>query len=315
MPTYTVTEKRDQKMSFSGTDDQIKITWSKDYFVDVAGYTNINEIDSYSVMTASGLPVVNRDIYNVNGKIIPYVICRNKTCNPFPNRYDRWLVSTQWEASIKSNNEESDNVPITPPASFSDITPRVVPFLGETSQVLYEDLSETPVDCARTPAGNYWSEPVMQKIPTLGLKLTQYEDYISYEDLLDRKFKVNEEVYRSQPRFDWLIADIEPTEVDVLLSTGVQSGVQITYTLLHSPALYGWKEDRALLDTQYIENGKVKLFTNDQPGTLSSGHITVTGGKRMKTVNGEVVPDQTGPPDHIQYETFETINFSDFLLA
>lgn len=312
MPTFEVFEERSQSLKIAGTDDSIKTVWNKDYAVQVtlSGTETLASIDAYDVMTATGLPTVNRSIYQVNNKIIPFVICRSKTCKPINKAYTRWTVSTQFESTIKQNNDEANNAPIAKPASIADLPVRVVPVFGETEKVIYQDKSDLEVECARTPAKNWWTEPVMEKIPTLALQITQYESYISYETLLDRKFKVNDDLYRGQARFDWLITEIEPTEVIVELASGPTQAVQITYTVAHSPHLYGWKEDRALIDSQYLvnpgANEEIKLFQNDQPGTKSIGFITIAGEQRG---------DQTGAPDYIQYEQYDDIDFSSFLRA
>lgn len=312
MATYTVTQARNQRMTFSGSDDQLKITWHSDYFVDVTLGVgeNVSDIDAYNVLTANGIPIVNRTVYEVGNKFIPYVLCRNKSCRPHPDRQTRWIVSAQFESSIKSNNSETGNTPIAKPTSLADIAPRVVPILGETQKVLYQDKSDTSVDCARTPAGNWWSEPVLERIPTLALQITQYESYVTYEQLLERKFKVNQSSYRGQPPYDWLIQDVQPTEVTVPLASGSVQAVQMTYIVEHSPHLYGWKVDRALIDSQYLtdvaDKTSSKLFQNKEPGSRSIGFITAAGGKRA---------DQEGTPDYIQYESYDRIEFDDFLLA
>lgn len=297
-------------MSFSGSDDQLKVTWHADYFVDVTleSGENISQINAYDILTADGVPVVNRTVYEVDNKLIPFVLCRNKTCRPHESRYTRWVVSAQFESSIKANSGEDENQPIAKPSSLNSIAPRVVPILGETQKVLYEDKSDTALDCARSPTGNWWSEPIIERIPTLALQITQYEDYLSYEDMLNRKLKVNASSYRGQPPYDWLIQDIQPTEVIVPLTTGQVRAVQVTYTIEHSPHLYGWKVDRALIDSVFLETADdkstAKVFQNKEPGSKSYGFVTASGAKRA---------DQTGAPDYIQYESYERIEFDDFL--
>lgn len=301
--TYTVSQGRNQRMSFTGSQDSISVTWHQDYFVDVSGVT-ASDVDAYDVLTATGVPVVNRSVYTIGSKIIPYVICRDKTATQNPDRLSRWTVKTKWSSTVRSNTEETDNAPIDPPDAVTDITPLVVSELGETEKVLWMDKSTTPVDAARTPAGNFWSEPVMERIPTLRLKITQYEASITYEQMLDRKFKVNDATYRSQAAQKWLIEDVEATEVDVELSGGSTTAALVTYTLALSPHEYGWKVERALFDTQYLDTGEVKLFQNEQPGTSSIGYITSAGAKRVS---------QTGEPDYIEYERFDDTTFSSFL--
>ena len=81
MPTFEVFEERSQSLKVTGTDDSIKTVWNKDYIVQVtlSGTETLASIDAYDVMTASGLPTVNRSIYEVNGNIMPFVVCRSKT--------------------------------------------------------------------------------------------------------------------------------------------------------------------------------------------------------------------------------------------
>jgi len=311
MPTYTVTQARNQKMTFSGSQDQLKITWHADYFVDVtlSGGESITDIDAYSVLTAPGVPVVNRTVYTIGNKFIPFVLCRNKTCQPVRDKYTRWSVSAQFESSIKNNSSEQNNTPQSKPSSLFDISPRVVPLLGETEKVLYEDKSDPdPVDCARTPSGNWWSEPVIDRIPTLALQITQYEPYVSYEDLLKRSLRVNKSRYRNGKPGSWLVQRIEPTEVEVPIATGTITAAQVTYLVAYSPHEYGWEESRALIDSQYLENPAdkttIKLFKNKEPGSATIGFITEDGAKRA---------DQTGTPDYIRYKRFEEIEFDDFL--
>lgn len=305
---YTVSTGRNQKMTFAGQQDSIEITWHQDYFVEVSNLTavQIAAVSPYDVLTASGIPVVNRSIYTNDGKIIPYVICRGKTAEQDPQRLARWKVSTQWKATRKTNSEETDNQPIAAPAALTAITPRVVAKLGETQAVLYEDKQATPKRYL-TPTGNFYAEPAIERIATLTLQITQYEPTpLLYADLRNRKFKVNQNVYRGEPRYDWLIEDVEFTEVDVTLSGGVTTAALVTYTVSHSPHLYGWKDDRALIDTQYLSGSDKLDFQEGQLRSQGIGLITVTGTKKT---------DQTEAPDHEQFEPFETIDFDSFLQA
>jgi hypothetical protein len=76
----------------------------------------------------------------------------------------------------------------------------------------------------------------------------------------------------------------------------------VTYTVSLSPNLNGWKEERALFDTHYLESGDRKPFV--ELLDYGVGYITNLGAKRTS---------QEGEPDYILYETFDDINFSDFL--
>lgn len=299
--TYTVTQSRKQKMSWKGSKQELKVSFSSDYFVDVSGYTSTSEIDALNVGNATGIPVVNETIYEVDGKILPFLVCRSKDTSPISDNLSRWIVNTKWEPVAPGG--ASGSASMSPPANLTDITPIVKQDLGETEKVLWIDKnSVTPKPASITPTGNFWDEPVMERIPTLQLKISQYESSISYQTMLDRKFTVNNATYRSKAAHQWLISDVEASEVKVKLASGYVTAALVTYTLDLSPHDYGWKRERGLFDTQYIDGaGKKKLFVNDIPGAHSVGYIESDGSKRA---------DQTGEPDYIQYQVYDETSFS-----
>lgn len=307
--TYTVNEAREaREIAFSGDTDRLEATWSTSYrvYVDDAGDPTFRgeDVDPYSVVTATGLPIVNRSIYSFGGKVMPYVICRNKRATQDPKNGKLWNVTCRYRGVIPTNSSEADDVPINPPQSLSDISPRETPELGETEKVIYVDKSETPKRI-QLPSGNWWSDPAIERVPILRIKITQYEESVTYEQLLDRHLKVNENTYRGQPRYDWLIEAIEPVEVNVTLASGTVTAALVTYTLALSPHLYGWKDDRALFDTVYLDGATWKPFLDGDPPVSRPATVTVTG-----TLKSNGTADE---PDYVQYETFDTIDYSTFL--
>lgn len=290
-------------MSFDAQGDSVSITWEKDYWVDVSGVSDPTTISTYDVITASGLPIVNKSVYQINNQIIPFVICKSKTATQQPELPTRWSVSASYKAMAKES--EAENAPIAKPAAVTDITPQVVSSLGEISRVIYEDKTSPNPRKILTPTLNQWSEPTFERIPTLILRITQYEASITYEEMLERRFKVNQGQYRSQPRYKWLIENVEGVEVTVPLSGGDTTAALMTYTLVYSPLENGWKDDRALIDTHYYDGATgEKLPFEDGPGVLGIGLIDANGNK---------LANQNGEPEYTQYETFDDIDFSGFL--
>ena len=111
MATFTVEPARTQRMTFQSQQDSVVVTWHKDYFIEVTGAADDTLISPYDVLTATGLPTVNRTIYSLDGKIIPFVVCKHKTAEQHPKSLTRWTVKTQWQTfSGDSNQDESDNV-------------------------------------------------------------------------------------------------------------------------------------------------------------------------------------------------------------
>lgn len=304
MASFTVTDARKEEMTFAGTADQISITWHKGYFVDVTGVADPADVRAFDVLTAGGLPIVNRSIYTIDNRIIPYVVCRDKKARRNPSRLDRWEITTKWTASLKSTSE-ADNTPIAIPDALSDISPVITQSLGETERVLYEDKTSTTDDPRPilTPNGNFYSEPAIERLPTLTLQISQYEESITYEQMLERKLKVNESTYRSEPRYKWLVEQVEAVEVDVLLTGGLTTAALVTYTVTHSPHEYGWKDDRALIDSVYDDgSGNLIAFQEGALKNIPYGFIESDGTQKSGS-----------KPDHEQFETFDTIDFESFL--
>lgn len=299
--TYTVSTGRNQKMSFSGTGDSLSVKWSQEYDVEVSGVA-ASSVSPYDVLTATGIPIVNKSVYYDGTNVIPFVVCRSKTAEQNPKRLSRWKVRAEYESSNKSNQRESESEPVTPPAALTDFTPRVVQTLGEIERPLITDKSVDPKPTDISPSGTRWEEPPMERLPTLQLQITQYESSITYEQMLERKLKVNQNDYRTKQRYSWLITQVEAVETEVQLSGGATTAAQVTYTLDLSPYDWGWKTPINLIDTHYLENGKRKPFLDELD--QSYGYITITGEKK---------PSQFGQPDTITYEAFDDIDFGDFL--
>jgi len=304
MPTYSVAQARSQSLGLQGQEQKTKMDFSVDFKVSVTLGTGetIADIDAYSVATATGIPVINETTYEYGGIFMPYVVCRKVSASPQDGSFLLWKVTATYETLENSGQPFR----VTSISSLNALTPRVTVELSETEDVLYEDYSSTPVACALTPAKNFWSEPVVTRTPTLVLKISQYESSITYEQMLARKLKTNNATYRSQAAGKWLITQVEGSEVKVKIGGTLTAVALVTYTVALSAYEHGWKESRALLDTQYIDgNGKIKLFQNDTPGATAIGYINNDGTKRA---------EQTGIPDSIEYQTFEQQSFS-FLQA
>lgn len=313
--TYTATEARQgRSIGFSGDADRAEITWSTSYNVVVTGATSASQVDPYEVVTASGLPIVNKSIYSFASKIIPYAICRSKQANMEQGSPYVWRVDCRYRGALPTASNESDDAPISPPANLSDITPRVTPELGEIEKVLYVDKSNEP-QRIQLPSGNWWAEPVMERVPTLTLKITQYENYISYEDLLERKLKTNSKEYRSQLPGKWLITGIDPIPVTVTLQSGDVDAALVTYTVELSPHDAGWKDERALFDTVWRSrvDQKWRLFQGDtefvtsRPATVDKFGYLVGNTKLGQATN------EADGLQYIAYQTQDEIDFGTFL--
>lgn len=315
---YEVSYGRNQRMTFSSSGSNnagLAISWHQDFYVDVVGIDPLT-VSSYDILSAPGIPLVNYTIWATETHIMPYVVCREKTAEQDPRRLSRWTVKCKY-ATPSSNSrgagqgatgsQESENVPIPIPETIDSFDPVVTVALGETQRVLYFEKGDFPLwSTSTTPTGNFWSEPVLEKLPTFEMKITQYETSISYDDMVARKFKINRDTYRGQPNYMWLITQVEASDVSLTTTTGTQQAAMVTYTLSLSPDTdYGWREVRGLFDTQYLDaGGSVKMFQNEQPGTSTVGYVDINGNKRAQ---------QSGEPDYVVYEVYDMLDFNDFL--
>ena len=304
--TFTVTEGRSVSMGVTGTKDSLAATWEKEYFVDVSGIDPALVGDD-EVLTASGLPTVNQTTYSSNGRIIPFIICRSKKAIQHPQSRGRWTVSCEFKSPENQSGKESDYGSQEPPVALSDITPHEVPIFGEYEKLLYEDHADDPV-VIRTPSGGGWREPVMEKVPTLTLQITQYEaSPVLYSTLMNRLYKVNDDTYRGEARYKWMIIKLEPTAVKVELAAGLTDAVVVTYHVALSPQTAGWKIERALYDTKHFDGTIWKEFQDGELRSTNYGPVDSDG--------YALAGPHPIAPQYVTYEQQPDIDFGSFLQA
>lgn len=307
--SYSAEELRDSRpFKLSGKPDSISMDYELKYRVKITttGGDRPEDADPFAIITASGLPKVNRSVYysSVTGLMIPFLVCREKSAKPLDNKRDRWEVTARFK-SIDGNPNESDNSPTSPPEALTDLSPTVQPFFRETDRVLYEDYASPDPKPATLPSGEYFSEPLLERVPLLGLKITQYEaSTVTHDDLLDRYLRFNSTTYRSKPAYSWIIEDIEPSEVEVQLSGGAVDAWLVTYTLLHNPLTDGWRKALALLDYKTLVDGKFVPNREGDPETALLAKVDSTGAKKA---------DQTAPPDYEVFIQQQSTSYGSFL--
>ena len=314
--TFTVTELRDSGgLQFTGTDDKMTISWSRKFQVEVTatGGDIAENASEYDVLTASGIPIVNRSVYYRNGQIIPFVICRGKSATPNKSLRSLWTVTATYK-SQDANQDESANDPQDPPVALTDISPSEEPFLGMIERPLWVDKDGIDI---KLPSGHVYPEPVLERVPTLGVKITQYESSITYQQMLDRKNKVNSATYRTKAAGMWEITEVDATEVDVELAGGTTSAALVTYTVMLSPRQYydrngsafvdaGWRVPVARIDNVVFDGAnKFDPFMLDGSKVPSLAMVTNTG-----ALLGDGI---TGVPEYDLYKTQDEIDFTTFL--
>jgi hypothetical protein len=269
--------------------------------------TTVTEADVFLQSTGTWpngkLPIVNRSIYKFGNYYVPYFVCRSKTIKRNPKKRNWFTVQCDFSFDGEKGEEPKEEE-----TALTSVAPKVEPSIEETEFVLYKDYTPAP-DGPRavlTPNGNFWSEPLVVKLPVLVLKITQYEASITYDQMLERSLKCNQEEYRTQPRYQWITGPVVATEVEVVTSTTTLVAAQVQYTLRRSPFSWGWKDSRVLVDTHY------------RP-TVGEDPIPFVDNKLLARKTGFIKADGTfkpgNVPDYTDYEGQPTIDFEDFLQA
>ena len=304
--TFDVVRQTSETGGYSqgSADDSLTTDFSVGYDVTISDPADQNfdprNVGVFEVLAAPGLPIVNQSVYYNNGLIIPYLVCRRKTAKRDPARRDRWNVSTTWNTGTRANSGEL--TPKTPPPALTDFTPLIETQLGQDDIVRYTD--KDGKDCL-TPTKNFYDSPFIELIATEIRRVTQYESFISYQQMRDRKFKMNSVVYRGEPINSWFMTQVEAIETTVELAAGPVLAAQVTYTMQFTDRPNLWLEERSLQDSHYYDAGEKLPFYSDDLKTLTIGKVDAAGAKLASTA----------PMEYDSWKMQDAIDFNGFLLA
>lgn len=307
--TFTVCERTDESGGYQrgSKKDSLTTTYRVDYLLEASdpadGNFDPRNVDVFDVLASNQLPIVNFSTYlTKGGLIIPYLVCTSKRATRDATRRSRWLVNTEWTTG--QQNDTSEDQPETPPDNLTDFTPKVETSLGEREWVRYSDKDNKT---CLTPTGNEFDSPFVERIATEQRRVTQYEASVSYQTLRTRYLSMNQASYRGEAARTWIVTGVEPANVQVLLSGGPTTAVQVTYTLEFTDRPDGWLESRALIDTHFLViPGDFKTpFTDDVLRLNTSGKIDLAGHK---------LNDQSAVPEYDQWRMQNEIDFG-FLQA
>ena len=325
--TYTYCENRQSKFSVSGSTtpsgiSTVSHTATRTFTVFTSALTpaHVSDVD---VGCIAELPVVNRSTWYspVTGTSMPFAICRSKSVT---RRTDNAFVFDV-VCEYSTGSVESEQCAAAPPVNLTDITPTVTATIGSYDRTIYTDKTAAGAKQCWSYEGTDtpFANPVMEKIPTLQLVIEQFEASITYEQMMERSFKVNDATYRSKDAGLWMIGTVQAVEQTVQLQAGETTAVKVTYPLMLSeryfyppgvdstvPAnkvIYGHDTVVPLVDTVYLDAGKV--VPNEKGGSVVAGYINTDGTQRTPANNNEK------RPDYLQFKTLDSIDFSSFLQA
>ena len=299
-----------------------KTTITTKYKILVTGWNDPLDVTEGLVACNSGIPLVGYDSYYDfrNGVYMPYAICRRVNVR-------RTQSPAVFEADVTFETEDSEGPACfsSPPANITDITPQVKASIGVYDKVLYEDKDGN--QCWKLPTGSPYQAPVIEKVPVLNLEITQFESAITFEQLLQRSFKLNSDTYRSQPAGRWMTGAVQAQDHRVSLIDGYIDAVKVTYTITLSlrsfqdlndnEVIFSHDHIQPLVDTIFVDdNGDLKPFKDPRTEVNKAGYINSADGTEREGAGGAGDPDR---PEYVRHKAQGSVTFSagngGFLLA
>ena len=244
--TYTVCETSESSSTATRSDDEkVTQTASVSYMViveaepvdpaDPADPILPHTVSTDLIRTCPELPLVNGSTYNYGGTKNPYLICSGKTVTRDPDNRLKFDVTCEFSTQAPSDSEQGDE-DSQDPVDLDDITPTVSVTIGYIEKPIYTDMDGN--QCFRLPSETPYPSPVMQKVPTLTLVITQYEPSITFATMLARSYKLNSDNYRTAGPHMWMTQAVKASTVEVELAGGPQTAAKVTYTLVYSDASF-----------------------------------------------------------------------------
>ena len=350
--TYTVCETSESSSTATRSDDEkVTQTASVSYIVIVEAEGDPADTDPILphtvstdlIRTCPELPLVNGSTYNYGGTKNPYLICSGKTVTRDPDNRLKFDVTCEFSTQAPSDSEQGDE-DSQDPVDLDDIEPTVSVTIGYIEKPIYTDMDGE--QCFMLPSKTPYPSPVMQKVPTLTLVITQYEPSITFATMLERSYKLNSDNYRTAGPHMWMTQAVKASTVEVELAGGPQTAAKVTYTLVYSDAsfittvtgepnaadgepaiaagteyFYGHSTTKPLVDTHYYgyidsegEYGRVPITDpiTDEPTT---GYIYSKTGKygqqrHPDTNNAGVAGEGEDRPSYVVHRTQEAISFN-----
>ncbi len=322
----------------SGGKDMVNHSATKGYRAVVKkgtfGINSFDEVTEAQIACDTRLPVVNRTTWysNRTGVSMPYAVCNSKNVKRDSSHGNIFYITCNFE----TGPIETEQCTATPPSSADDIQPEVSIEIGSYERVMFQD--KDGKQCWRLAGTNSpFQNPVSELIPTFSLTITQFEPFVTYEQILERSFKVNSGTYRTKDAGMWMIGAVKATEQDVTLAdNSVATLAKVTYPIIlseryyYEPGVtaveanrtyYGHKKTHPLVDSfevHPVSNEIIPLTDPNRPGNVTTGYI-YRGDEGGGVVAGEqrfvVAGSDDDRPDYMEFRSQDEIDFTTFLKA
>lgn len=295
---------------------------------------NAAEINAAIVGRANGLPVVNKSIYYDadSGTIHPYAICTSKDIKRRKEAPAIFDVSCTFQAKTESESEHNEL-----PSSPESLRPEVTVGLDGKERVLYQDFGTafaTPDVRTAAESKQCWMfeasdgtdtfgmiqypAPVTTQIPLLTLTVSQYEEYVSYQQILDRSYKTNLTAWKGFNVGLWRIVVKNVSEVDIQTTSGPATWAKVNYEIKLSTDGYynqsgtwvntGWEAQIPMISPKYYDSplvgdAKIKKFIDVNTSEPYMGFLDYDGDEDLAATR----------PNFKTHRRYGAIEFTDFL--
>lgn len=326
MPSYTVTEKRNTSFRSNATFDgngrrRVTTTITQPFLVKVSGASAASAVSELDIAAlTNSLPTVGLSTFysSTLQKSLYNAICTAKTIKR--NKSNAFYFDVDATYSTGPMDEEASLV--SPVASVADIGTQISVGVSGKDRVLYSDLDGN--QCWQLPEVKVpYSSPVVTQDPEVVITVEQYEAAISYAQIQDRSFVVNNATYSGFPAGELLCRVVSATSQQVQLSASQSTVKRVTYELRHREGLYydqdgtvknaGWRHMQPLVSPKYIANtdasgatitSRIARVADDNSGEEFQTYINTDGTKRT-----------TGSdrPAYILHRKYPSATFTAFL--
>ena len=287
---------------------------------------NPAHISAAQVGLAPGLPIVQRTVYRDDdaGVFHPYALCMSKDVKRRREQPALFDVS----CTFKTTSMETEFAGTDQVQEPTDISPEVIVSTASSEKVLYGDYFGD--QCFMWKHTREWfNRPVTRDFPLLTLTVTQYEKYISYQDILNRSYVTNLGNFKGYDTDHWRMIVKNVSEVVIPTSSGDQEWAKVTYEISKGANGYyewryamgdntyveegwkdiGWRTEIPAIASKYIDdNGKVQRFADEDTSERYLGKIDPSTNQKL--------PDEFQTSEVILYDYFtpyDSIDFSEFL--
>lgn len=348
----------------SGGQRKTKVSAKTKYLVVVAeksGGPSLapTDLNPLLIINHPSIPRIGRTCYSFGGLIAPFLLCSSKTIDRDAENPFVFHVSVDWESiefGVGGGGGSQSPEEAVEPEPEDEVTPEeldkkvVVSFTTSSQEfVRYESPywnGQGSRQSWKLPTGTPFQDPIVTKSPLITISITQFEDDVTLETLEQRSHVINSEEWNGRGFGQWMISDIEATEVTVNLGDGEEEKWRLTYNVhlapkhdiecivtgepklfgglqLQSGEFYspGWATLRPLVDTFYKKEdtppsgppGPDYLVPNadEKTGYVEACYIyEETGRKRTPTSTDGTGDDR---PSYMGFMPFRSADFNDFL--